>query len=80
MKTYKLDVTGLPCPMPLIKLKQAMATQEVDVIELHASDPGALRDIPAFGTQQGVRVEVASSEEAPYIFNIYVNKVKDHDV
>lgn len=63
--------------MPLIKLKQAMATQKVDVIELHASDPGSLRDIPAFGAQQGMKVEVVRSEGAPYVFNIYVSKEYD---
>lgn len=44
-----LDARGLTCPMPLLKTKlelNGMAAGEV--LEVVASDPGSLRDIPAF--------------------------------
>lgn len=44
-----LDATGLRCPLPLLRTKQMLnsmiAGQRLEVL---ATDPGSLRDIPAF--------------------------------
>jgi tRNA 2-thiouridine synthesizing protein A len=49
-----LDLTGLLCPMPVVKL--AMAVKNVSIgaiIEATASDPGVLADIPAWARSSG---------------------------
>jgi len=63
-KELTLDVTGLPCPMPLLRLKK-MLSQNAGVmvrITLKVSDRGALRDIPAFCGQQGLAVSLLAEE------------------
>jgi len=49
-----LDLRGLRCPLPLLRLKQALhqRTTGAEVMVL-TSDSGALRDIPAFLRQSG---------------------------
>jgi tRNA 2-thiouridine synthesizing protein A len=43
-----LDVSGLPCPMPLVKLKKYLSQNpNVERVTLIATDKGALKDIPA---------------------------------
>jgi len=62
-----LDVKGLPCPMPLIKLKKALAqlsTGESQIL-IEATDKGVLKDIPAFCQQQGLSCELIS-EVSPF--------------
>ncbi|WP_042455551.1 CoA-disulfide reductase [Neobacillus dielmonensis] len=49
-----VDVTGLPCPMPIIKLKKGIDSLESgQVIELHVTDRGALNDLPAWSKTAG---------------------------
>ncbi len=44
-----VDARDLRCPMPLLKLKQAIASVEPgDLIELVSTDIGSWRDIPAY--------------------------------
>ena len=44
-----LDVTGLSCPMPLLKTRQQLrGLKPGTVVLVLASDPGARRDIPAW--------------------------------
>ncbi len=56
----QVDATGLNCPMPLLKLKQALNGAAIgDVVLLIASDPASKRDVLAFAkiTQQSVELE-----------------------
>lgn len=46
---HTLDATGLRCPMPLLKTKQALSSlQPKQVLKVVATDAGSKRDIPAF--------------------------------
>lgn len=45
----QLDARQLRCPLPLLRAKQALAALAVgEVLEVLATDAGALRDIPAW--------------------------------
>uniref|UniRef100_UPI0030C85EBC sulfurtransferase TusA family protein n=1 Tax=Enterococcus faecium TaxID=1352 RepID=UPI0030C85EBC len=45
---------GLTCPMPIIKLKKGIDSVESgQVIELQATDKGALNDLPAWANNAG---------------------------
>ncbi len=50
----ELDVTGLNCPMPLLKAKKAInemaGGQKIKVL---ATDPGSVRDFEVFAKQSG---------------------------
>jgi len=49
-----LDMRGLLCPMPVVKIAQAIKDVEVgELIEATATDPGVLADIPAWARSSG---------------------------
>ena len=53
----ELDLSGLTCPMPLLKTKQALNRLEPgNVIKVTATDPGSERDFQVFARQSGVRL------------------------
>lgn len=50
----KLDLKGLMCPMPVVKIAQAIKTVQIgEIIEATATDPGVLADIPAWARSSG---------------------------
>ncbi|PYZ97798.1 hypothetical protein CR205_04175 [Alteribacter lacisalsi] len=52
--TKVLDVKGLACPMPVVKVKKEMDTlNEGDILEVHVTDKGAKADLPAWGKSSG---------------------------
>lgn len=45
----ELDVTGLRCPLPLLKAKKAlMELNPGEVLKVSATDPGSQRDFQAY--------------------------------
>lgn len=58
-----LDLRGLRCPLPLLRLKQALHLRATaEPLLVLTSDPGALRDIPAFLRQAGHTLESTERE------------------
>lgn len=71
--TYQLDVRGLRCPMPLLKLKQSLHGMESGaVIAVQTSDPGSVRDFQAFLKQAGH--ELLAFEEGETTFSFRIRK------
>ncbi len=57
MSEHQLDTRGLLCPMPVIRTQQRVATLATgDILEVLASDPGVLHDIPAWCRVHGHEV------------------------
>ncbi|EJQ45227.1 hypothetical protein A6279_20935 [Bacillus wiedmannii] len=49
-----LDAKGLACPMPIVRTKKAMDTlQTGEVLEVHVTDKGSIKDIPAWANKGG---------------------------
>jgi tRNA 2-thiouridine synthesizing protein A len=49
-----LDVTGLKCPMPLLKAKKALNEMPPGgLLKVLATDPGSERDFETFSRQSG---------------------------
>jgi len=70
-----LDVKGMACPLPVVKLATEIKTIEVDeVLEVFATDPGALADIPAWAAQTGN--EVLGHEKNGTVLTFYVKRRK----
>ncbi|MED1412262.1 MULTISPECIES: sulfurtransferase TusA family protein [Bacillus] len=64
-----LDVKGLACPMPIVKTKKAMETlQSGEVLEVHLTDKGAIKDIPAWSKTGGHEVLKHTEEEGELKF------------
>ena len=54
MSEHTLDVTGLKCPLPILRAKKALAQlQGGDVLTVLATDAGAPDDFAAFCRQTG---------------------------
>lgn len=61
---FELDVTGLDCPMPLLKAKRALNAMACgERLRVLATDQGSVRDFKVFSEQSGHRL--LSSEESP---------------
>ncbi len=68
-----LDVRGLPCPLPLLKAKQALAgLAGGEVLLVLATDAGAPRDFAAFAEAAGHRLEQV--EHAGPEIHLYLRK------
>lgn len=53
----RLDVTGLNCPLPLLKAKQALNRLPADsYLEVVATDPGSERDFQIFAKQSSYQL------------------------
>lgn len=67
---HKLDVSGHKCPIPVLRLRRALETlNSGDIIELMATDPMTLIDIPNFCREAGHVIE-ETSERQDYILYI----------
>ena len=59
--TLELDLSGLTCPMPLLKTKQALNRLSAGaIVKVVATDPASQRDFQVFAEQSGN--ELLSSE------------------
>jgi len=58
-----LDLKGLPCPMPVVKVSKGIKEIEVgQVLKAITSDPGALTDFPAWARTSGHEIIESESE------------------
>jgi len=49
-----IDLSGLNCPLPILRAKKALADMESGkILEVLATDPGAPKDFEAFCRQTG---------------------------
>ncbi len=64
MSHHRLDARHLLCPMPVIRTQQAVAgLSPGDTLEVLATDPGALHDIPAWCRIHGHEVLASAREQ-----------------
>ena len=70
-----LDLKGLPCPMPVVKMSQEIGSVKVgEVIEVHTTDPGSLSDFPAWAKTTGN--EVLETNQGNEVIQIFVKRMK----
>lgn len=68
-----VDAKGLRCPLPLLKLKQALAKADIgDKVQVLATDGGSWRDIPAFVSL--TQHQMTSMQEADGVYVFIVEK------
>lgn len=74
MKTDKvLDVKGMACPMPIVKTKKEMKTMEVgEILEVQATDKGALKDFEAWAKSTGHQLLETNDENG--VLSFYIKK------
>lgn len=75
MTTTVLDVKGLNCPLPILKAKKALQGVPVGgLLEVYATDPGAVKDFEAFCRSIGNEL-VASIQEGN-VFKFIIKRLK----
>jgi len=71
----ELDLKGLLCPLPMVKVSQNIANVPVGgVIRAVATDPGSMADIPAWAKSTGNEVLAADKVAGEFVF--LVKRVK----
>ncbi|HEB54966.1 MAG TPA: sulfurtransferase TusA family protein [Gammaproteobacteria bacterium] len=64
MSEQHLDARRLLCPMPVIRVQEAIAKLVAgDVLHVRCTDPGALYDVPAWCRVHGHRVVTAEQRD-----------------
>ncbi|KAA6461467.1 MULTISPECIES: sulfurtransferase TusA family protein [Bacillus cereus group] len=68
-----LDTKGLACPMPIVRTKKAMDTlQSGEILEVHSTDKGAIKDIPAWAQTGGH--EILQHTEENGVLKFWIKK------
>ncbi|UCG67734.1 MAG: sulfurtransferase TusA family protein [Deltaproteobacteria bacterium] len=74
MKVDKvMDLKGMPCPMPIVKVSKGIKDVEVgQVIEAITTDPGALADFPAWAKTSGN--EILQTDQQGDLIKFYIKR------
>jgi tRNA 2-thiouridine synthesizing protein A len=73
--TAVLDAKGLNCPLPILKAKKALqGVPAGGLLEIHATDPGSVKDFEAFCRQTGNEL-LASSQEGN-VFKFVIKRLR----
>ena len=71
----KMDLKGLACPMPVVKVSQQVKKMKVgEILEAETTDPGAHADFPAWAKSSGNEIVKTVKEEKSTKF--YIKKLK----
>ncbi len=72
--TAILDTKGLNCPLPVLKAKKAInGLTAGDILQVLATDPGAVKDFQAFCRATGH--ELVESGEDAGVYSFLIKKV-----
>lgn len=75
MISKTLDLKGLLCPIPIVKMAKGIKEVEVgQLLEAYATDPGVMADIPAWCRSTGN--ELVTLEKIDKQFHFVVRRLK----
>jgi len=67
----ELDVTGLLCPLPVLRARRVLDNMKAgELLLVKASDPASVHDMPAFCKMTGHKLHMAHVEGGSYVFEI----------
>jgi len=67
----EVDTCGLNCPLPILKAKKALTDMTSgQVLQVRATDTGAVRDFEAFARQTGNELVSSTTEGDQFIFQL----------
>ena len=68
-----LDLKGLACPMPVVKVSKAIKQMEMgQVIEAQSTDPGSLTDFPAWARTSGN--EILKTDQEGDVIKFFIKR------
>lgn len=73
MSKISLDLRGLLCPLPVIRVQDKIKTlQKGDELEVTCTDPGVMHDIPTWCRINGHQVLSSSRSDYEFVLNLQV--------
>lgn len=76
MTHHIVDARHLLCPLPVIRTQQAVAKLTAgDTVEICATDPGALHDVPTWCRIHGHEVLATRQDDAEVRITVKINRV-----
>ncbi len=70
-----LNLEGLLCPLPIVKVSQAVKQLEIgQIVEASATDPGVLIDVPAWARTTGN--EMLKTQKEGKVIRFWVKRNK----
>jgi tRNA 2-thiouridine synthesizing protein A len=71
MSSLKLDLSGLKCPLPVLRTRKALKSlQPGDRLEVVCTDPLAAIDLPHLIFETGDRIEIVKHDTDGIVFLI----------
>ncbi|HEY9548431.1 MAG TPA: sulfurtransferase TusA family protein [Kiloniellaceae bacterium] len=71
MSVTSLDATGLKCPLPVLRARKAMkGVAGGDILEVRATDPGAVADFKSFCETTGDELVEWREDAGVFLFRI----------
>lgn len=68
-----MDLKGLPCPMPVVKVSKGIKEVAVgEVVEAITTDPGSLADFPAWAKTSGN--EILDTIQGDGVIKFYIKR------
>jgi tRNA 2-thiouridine synthesizing protein A len=69
-----MDLKGLACPMPVVKVSKGIKTVEIgEIIEAISTDPGSLTDFPAWARTSGN--EIVDTQQGEGEIKFYIKRL-----
>jgi TusA-related sulfurtransferase len=69
-----LDLKGLACPLPVVKMSKGIKEIEVgQIVEAQTTDPGSLTDFPAWAKTSGN--EILKTDRKSDVIKFYVKRM-----
>ena len=67
----ELDVSGLNCPLPILRVKQALTKMEVgQVLKVLVTDPGSTKEFKVFNEQTNHTLLDSTTHNGRFLFFI----------
>jgi TusA-related sulfurtransferase len=68
-----MDLKGMPCPMPVVKVSKGIKDVQMgEILEAHSTDPGSLSDSPAWARTSGN--EILKTEQDGDTIKFYIKR------
>ena len=72
--TKVLDLKGLACPMPVVKVSKGIKEVEIgQIVEAQTTDPGSMTDFPAWAKTSGN--EIVKTEQEDKLFKFFIKRL-----
>jgi len=72
--TKVMDLKGLACPMPVVKVSKGIKEVEIgEIIEAISTDPGSLTDFPAWARTSGN--EIVDTQQSDGEIKFYIKRL-----